>query len=595
MPDKVAVRGGTLEQGLANGRELIDQHPETALTQARTLLKLGPDPRVLRLAASAHRKLGESTEAEAAELAAIQQSLPIPRLKAAAQAEHEGRSGEASALAAQQLRQEPDDLLAMTISAEAAISLRRLVEGERLLRTVLERAPGFLRASMMLARSLTLQSRISDAIAVLEDAVARVPNNVPANKMLAQLRAEARDFAGAAAGYERLVNQHDREADLWVSYGDMLRFMGRRTDSELAYRRALVVDPASGLAWWSLSDLDPNAVTDKEVERMEAALEQRASSLEDSGSLHFALGAVLDKRGRHADAFTHFAEGNRLRQEAQPYDPAMLTGEVDRSIKLFTNQFYASRSKAAVDDDSPIFIIGMPRSGSTLIERILGQHSQIEAVGELPVIPRMVESLSFKGGGIGKYRELLSQMPDAQVRDLGAMYLERAREFRKTDRRLFTDKLHMNWRHIGFIHLILPSAKIIDVRRGALDCCWSNYKLLFTRGHPAASSLDHIGRFYGDYVRMMDHMDRAQPGSVLRVRYEEVVEDIERETHRMLDFLGAPFEQSCLDFHLSLEPLATASSEQVRRPLNREGIGASGPYAQWLSPLRDALGPLAGD
>lgn len=593
MSNKIDVRGGTVEQGLENGRKLLARHPEAALTQAQTLLKLGPDPRALRLAAVAHRKLGQAAEAEGAELAAIQHSLPIPRLKAAAQAEYEGRSGEASALAAQQLLYEPDDLLAMTISAEAAISLRKLVEGERLLRKVLERAPSFLRASMMLGRNLTLQCCMADAIHVMELAVSRAPQNGPANKLLAQFRAEAGDYAGAAAAYERLLAQNDQETDLWVSYGDMLRFLGRRTDGALAYRRGLHVDEASGLPWWGLADLDPGAITDKDVARMEAALEKRANNPADVGPLHFALGAVLDRRGQHADAFKHFAEGNRLRQVAQPYDPSTLTSEIDRSIELFTSNFYASRASDAVLNDAPIFIIGMPRSGSTLVERIIGRHSQVEGTGELPVIPRIVESLSVKGGGIGKYREILSDHLSSQLRDIGELYLRGAHEFRKTNKRWFTDKLHMNWRHVGFIHLILPKAKIIDVRRDAIDCCWSNYKLLFTRGHPAASSLEHIGRFYTDYVRMMDHMSAVAPEAVLRVRYEDVVENIQGETRRILDFIGSPFEKECLEFHLSSVPVATASSEQVRRPLNREGIGSAKPYEQWLDPLREALGDLA--
>lgn len=593
MTEKIAVRSGSVEQALDNGRKLLTEHPDAALTQARTLLKLGPDPRVLRLAAAAHRKLGQAAEAEAAELAAIQQSLPIPRLKAAAQAEYEGRSGEASALAAEHLLHEPDDLLAMTISAEAAISLRRLPEGEALLRAVLERAPPFLRASMMLGRCLTLQCRMADAISVMEQAVTRAPHSVPARKLLAQFRAEAGDFAGAAATYERILAQHDREADLWVSYGDMLRFLGRRTDGALAYRRGLLVDQASGLPWWGLADLDPGAITDKDITRMEAALEERANKPEDSGPLHFALGAVLDKRGQYTEAFKHFVEGNRLRQVAQPYDPSTLTDETVRSIELFTRNFYASRASDAAADDSPIFIIGMPRSGSTLVERIVGRHSQVEGTGELPVIPRIVESLSMRGGGIGKYREILAELPAPQLRDLGELYLRGAQEFRKSNKCWFTDKLHMNWRHVGFIHLILPKAKIIDVRRGAMDCCWSNYKLLFTRGHPAASSLQHIGRFYADYVRMMDHMSAVAPEAVLRVRYEDVVENIQGETRRILDFIGTPFEEECLEFHLSSDPVATASSEQVRRPLNREGIGSAVPYAKWLDPLRDALGPLA--
>ena len=593
MTDRIQVRGGSVEEGLANGRQLLEQHPEAALTQAQTLLKLGPDPRALRLAAAAHRKLGEATEAEAAELAAIQQSLSSPQMKAAAQAEHEGRSGEASAIAARQLAKEPDDLLAMTISAEAAITLRRLDDGERLLRPVLDRAPGFLRASMFLARSLMLQCRITEAIRVMTDAVMRVPQNVPANKFLAQLQAEARDYEAAASTYERLLGPHDKEAELWVSYGDMLRFLGRRTDSELAYRRAIFADSGNGSAWWALASLDASALADKDLARMESALADRRDKPEDAGALHFALGEASDKRTRYAEAFEHFSEGNRLREKAQPCDPSTLTAEVDNSIALFTPEFFASRSGQAVQDASPVFIIGMPRSGSTLIERIIGRHSQVEAAGELPIVPRMVEVLSARGGGVGQYRDVVSSLAATRLRQLGETYLDRAREFRNSEKPRFTDKLHMNWRHIGFIHLLFPNARIIDVRRNPLDCCWSNFKLLFTRGHPAASNLEHIGRFYADYVRMVDHLDAVGAGSVLRVQYEDIVDNVEVQTRRMLDFLGLKFEEQCIDFHLSTEPVATASSEQVRRPINRQGIGVWKNYEKWLGPLIKALGPLA--
>jgi tetratricopeptide (TPR) repeat protein len=593
MSEAVDVRGGTVEDGLANGRRLLGENPEVALDQARHLLKLGPDPRVLRLAAAAHRSLGQATEAEAAELAAIQQSIPLPQFKACAKAEHEGRSAEASAIAAEQLRREPDDLLAMTMSAESAVALRRLPEGEKLIRRVLQRVPTFLRATMILARSLMLQARIQEAVAVMRDAADRVPANLHVNLLLGQLQAEARDFEGAASTYERLLGPHDRDLSLWISYGDMLRFMGRKTDAELAYRRAIAVDPQSGPAWWGLANLDPACVSDADLRRMRGALEARSDRPEDSGALHFALGAVLDRRGEHEQAFEHLAQGNRMREQAQPDDPARISRSVDASIALFTKKFYAARSDAGSADDSPIFIVGMPRSGSTLVERILGAHSEIEAAGELPVIPRLVETLSYRGGGVGKYRDLIAKMDSSEIAALADHYLERSAEYRHTDRARFTDKLHMNWRHVGFIHLILPNARIIDVRRGAMDCCWSNFKLLFTRGHPAASNLGNIGRFYADYVRMLDHMDAAAPGAVLRVNYESVVDDLEGETRRILDFLGLPFDQACIDFHTSRQPVATASSEQVRKPLNRDGIGVAAPYARWLGPLREALGPLA--
>ena len=589
MADDVEVRGGTVDEGLANGRLLLKRHPQSALLQARTLLKAGPDPRVLRLAAAAHRKLGEPAEAEAAELAAIQHSLAIPALREAAEAEHDGNSGHASALAAALLRAEPDDLLAMAISAEAAISLRRLTESEALLSRVLERAPGFLRASMFLARCLMLQSRIREAVDVMGSAAGRVPASVPAGKFLAQLQAEARDFEGAAATYERLLGLDGPEAELWVSYGDMLRFLGRAGDSAIAYRRAILADRSGGAAWWALSNLDAKGLKQSDIERMEAALRERAGRPEDAGALHFALGEAFDARGCHEQAYGHFAEGNRLRASAQPYDPSVLTGEVDRSIELFTTAFLGARSPAPKDGSCPVFIVGMPRSGSTLVERILASHAAIEGAGELPVIPRMVEVLSARGGGTGGYRGVIDRLGARGLRSLGDEYLARAGEYRRTAKPYFTDKLHMNWRHVGFIRLILPEARFIDVRRGALDCCWSNFKLLFTRGHPAASDLAHIGRFYADYVRMMDHMEEVAPDAILRVGYEDLVGDIEQQTRRMLDFIGLPFDKGCLEFAKLADPVATASSEQVRRPINRDGVGSSKPYEQWLGPLRDAL------
>ena len=595
MPEQPEIRPGTIDDGLRNGWMLLDDHPRLALQQAQTLLKAARDARALRLAAEAHRRLGQPTEAAEAELAAIQVNLDVPQLAEAARAEAEGRSGDASRIAAEYLSRHPGDLLAATISAESAITLRRLPEAERLLKSVLERAPIFLRGAMLYTQALNLQSRVTDARAAADEFLARLPGAEAMLRLKADLATQARDYETAAATYEFILTQVDRDVLLWATYADSLRFLGRAMDSRLAYQRALVLDGGSGPAWWGLVNLDPAAVSDDEIARMEQALAERADQPEDAGQLHFALGAVFDKRGRYADAFSHFAEGNRLRLAAQPYDPSSLGDEVDRSIAVFTKPFYAKRNAFAVSEDSPIFIVGMPRSGSTLAERVLGGHSEIEAAGELPVMPRIVESLSVEAGGVGRYRELLPEMSGQRIHELGALYVQRAREFRTTDRPRFTDKLHMNWRHIGLIHLILPKAKIIDVRRDAMDCCWSNYKLLFARGHPAASDFEHIARFYADYVRMMDHMDAVAPGAVLRVQYEELVDDLEGGTRRMLDYLGLPFEPECLDFQRSKDPVATASSEQVRRPLNREGIGASGPYAQWLGPLRDALGPLAGD
>jgi tetratricopeptide (TPR) repeat protein len=587
------VTAGTLDEGLANGRRLLEDHPQAALLQAETLLKLGPDPRALRLAAAAHRKLGDTKKAEAAEIVAIEAAVPNPLLKAAAEAEHEGRSGEASALAAQFLRQEPDDLLALTISAESGVSARRLSRAEEILRHVLSRAPQFMRAAIMLAKCLLLQSRLRDAIDVVEEVLKRKPNNGVALRLHARLLSDTRDYERVAAIYERLIALDDREIDLWMNYASTLRFMGRRQDAELALRRALAMHDVHGGAWWQIADLNPAAITDRDLAAIREALAQPSVDLIEATNLHFALGLALDQRGERGEAFDHFAKGNGGRLKVLPYEPATTTEEVDKSVEIFTPAYFVRYKRAVVRDSSPIFMVGMPRSGSTMVERIIGRHSRVEGAGELPIVPRLAEQLTGESGGPGRYREQLRRLPPERVKELGEFYLSRSRAFRRTDKPRFTDKLHMNWRHLGLIHLILPNARIIDVRRDPLDCCWSNFKTQFATGHPASNDLEHLGRFYGDYVRLMDHMKCVAPDSILQVRYEDIVDDIETQTRRMLDFLGLDFEAQCLDFHLSDEPVATASSEQVRRPLNREGIGVAQPYAQWLGPLREALGPLA--
>jgi tetratricopeptide (TPR) repeat protein len=499
-----------------------------------------------------------------------------PELKAAAQALRLGRAGDAKMLAALWLKQNPGDPLALTILAAAAIDLRRPVEAEQILRDVAERAPHFLQARMHLARSLQAQSRVAEAIAIVEQAFTHEPQSLQANSFLAHLQAELGRYEDAAATYNRLLASNENDANLWVGSGDMLRFAGDRGGSEAAYRRALALDPRNGMAWWGLSGLDAKAISDADLQQLEAAT--------DGALLHFALARALDQRKRPDEAFDHFRKANELWREAHPYDPAELGGEVNRSIALFTPDFFESRSGFGAPDSGPIFIVGMPRSGSTLLERMLGRHSHIEATGELPVLPRMVDMLSAQHA----YPDLVADLDADRARDLGETYLVRAGEFRKTAKPLFTDKLHMNWRHLGLIRLILPGAKIIDMRRDPLDCCWSNYKLHFTRGHLASNDLADIGRFYSDYVRMMDHLG----GAVLQVRYEELVDDPEQQIRRVIDFLGLPFEEQCLDFHLATEPVGTASSEQVRKPLNREGIGAWKPYEPWLAPLINSLGPL---
>lgn len=588
----VHVRSGGFEEALANGQLLLGRDPSAALKQAEVLVRQKQDPRVFRLAAAACRKLGLKADAEGAELGAIQASLPEPKLKQAAEAISEGQNAEARDLATDFLKQQPDDLLAMTIAAEAAIALWDLERAEEYLKKVLERAPTFLRGSMLLATCYAKQAWSRKAIKVLDEVIARKPDNVVALKNLAQLRSDVGDSEQAIHVNEKLVSLDAGRADSWVSLAHAYRIQGRSEDAIRAFRRSLEIDPSKGPAWWGLANYFGKELDGSDDNAIRAALGKHNGDSDES-PLRLALGLIQDRRGDHAAAFENFIAGKTARLSQLPYDPDVYSMTVDGVIETFTASFYEARRAAGWPDPSPVFIIGMPRSGTTLVERILGRHSEVEGTGELKIMRNLAEYVRHKLDNPQSYAELLEKISTQQLEWFGERYIEASRDYRKTARPRFIDKNNLNWTQTGLALLALPEAKIIDVRRNGVDCCWANFKMLFTDWYPASNDLRHIGRFYRDYVRLIDAMKQAAPDRILSVRYEEVVDDLEGQTRRMLDFLGLPFEPQCLDFHLSTGAVATASSEQVRQPLNRKGVGSAEPYRQWLGPLLEELGELA--
>ncbi|MGI8704809.1 MAG: tetratricopeptide repeat-containing sulfotransferase family protein [Sphingomicrobium sp.] len=588
------VKQGSLAAAIDNGRQLLKRDPALALAQAHAILRR--DDRnvdALRLAAAAHRLRGEELDSQRAELTAIQHSQSDPTLKRAAKALDEGKPLDASRIASEHLRRTPDDLAARTVWAEAAIALGLAEKAESALREVLKRAPQFAPAEALLVSALIRQDKLKDARQRLETREQERRAKVEDLRLLARVQSDLRDYDAAAATYERLFQAGDEKADVWTSYGDTLRFLGRPVESRLAYERALSLDPSAGLTWWSLVNLDPAAVTDEQLQRIRDALAARAEEPEHASHLHFALGQALDARQLYPEAFEHFSSGNALRKAGQRYDPDALTREIDRAIQILTPEFIATEKRGESGSPEPIFIIGMPRSGSTLIERILGEHSAIEALGELPIVPHLIEASQAEAQRTHNAPRSIT-LTSKRLVETGIRYVERASERRQSTLPYFTDKLHMNWHYLPLILRMLPDVKIIDVRRSPMDCCWSNYKMPFGPGHPSASSLNWIGRFYRDYVRMMDTIEKVAPGRILCVVYEDLIDDPQGQATRMLEYLGLQFEPECLEFHRSAALVATASSEQVRRPLNREGMSAWKPYAEWLGPLRAALGPLAG-
>jgi tetratricopeptide (TPR) repeat protein len=582
----------SFEEALARGQHLLEKDPAAALKQAEALVRLKQDARVYRLAAAACRKLGYEADAEGAELGAIKASLDRPEMKEAALAEADGRSEDALRIAEQYLEGNPDDLLAMTIAAEALTTLWDFERAESLLRSVLTRAPTFLRGSTLLATCLSKHLRPRQAITVLEEALRRKPDQPQLLSRLAHLKASVGDNDDAVLIFEKLVARDAGNAGLWHNLADQYRIVGRRDESIAAYRKSLSIDPRNATAWWTIANYFPKELDDSDEQAVRNALMDKAGTAEE-GPLELTLGLLADRDGERRQAFNHFAAGKAIKLRHQPYDPAPISAAVDRVIETFTPEFYQRRSSSGWLDPSPVFIIGMLRSGTTLVDRVLGRHSALESTSELKIMPQLAEIARHEMADLEDYAELLENLPASQISSVGQRYVEASRDYRRTEKPHFIDKNNLNWMQVGLILLALPQARIIDMRRNALDCCWANFKMLFSQHFPATNDLRHVGRFYRDYVRLFDAMKQAAPDRILSVRYEEVVDDLEGQTRRMLDFLSLDFEPQCLDFHLAEGAVATASSEQVRRPLNREGIGSAEPYRQWLAPLIEELGPLA--
>ena len=564
--------------------------PAATLAACRRVIAADPHRAdIYRLAARAYRVLGEAVEAERMEIAAIEASVHDPQLQEAAAALAANVLHVAEPILRARLKETPEDVAAIRMLAELAGRIGRNRDAEMLLRRALELAPAFHAARSNLALVLHRQNRTEEAL----DELAKLSVVDPDNPGYANLKAAALgrigEFEEAIALYEILLQRGSKHPKVWMSYGHALKTVGRQEESIEAYRRAVALQPALGEVWWSLANLKTVRFSDADVASMEAALTGSNLAIEDRFHLEFALGKAYDDRKDPARSFGHYASGNALRRAQLRYDPDEISGQVDRAIETFTSQFFASRAVYGCDAPDPIFILGMPRAGSTLIEQILSSHSQVEGTMELPDIPALANQIQEGGAS---YPEALVTLSAEETRRLGQSYLDRTHIQRKEDKRFFIDKLPNNWLHIGFIHLILSNAKIIDARRDPLDCCFSNFKQHFARGQGFSYGLEDVGRYYVDYVRLAAHFDAVLPGRVHRVIHERLLDDPEGEISALLRALDLSFEDACLNFHHNKRAVRTASSEQVRRPINREGVGQWLPYEPWLGPLKSALGSV---
>jgi tetratricopeptide (TPR) repeat protein len=620
---------GTLQTALDHCRALLERDPTLAEEQAGEILRAIPDqPQALTLRGRALAARGQTREAIAALRHAarrdpespdmwrtlgdqltiagdhgaadqayahqIRTSVHDPRLRHAAVALCDNNLPVAERTLKDHLKQHPTDVAAIRMLAELAGRIGRNADAEALLTRAMELAPGFTTARFNLATLLYRIGRIPEALDHLDRLMADDPDNSAARNLAAAALGRIGDVHEAIRHYEHVLARDPAAPKVWMSFGHALKTAGRQADSVDAYRRCIALEPGSGEAWWSLANLKTVRFAADDIGAMEGALAADDKlSVDDRLHLHFALGKALEDAGADEQAFAHYARGNALRLEATPYDADDTSARVDRTIALFTPEFVAAHTGQGCDAADPIFILGMPRAGSTLTEQILASHPQVEGTQELPDIQMMASRLA--GRDEDSYPGVLATLSPDRLRELGESFLESTRIHRREGRPFFIDKMPNNWLHAGLIHLILPNARIIDARRHPLGCCFSNYKQHFARGQAFSYSLSDMGRYYADYVRLMDHFDRVMPGRIHRLHYEAMVDDTEVQVRALLDHLGLPFDPACLRHHENQRAVRTASSEQVRQPIYRDGVDHWQRFDRWLDPLRAALGPVTAD
>jgi tetratricopeptide (TPR) repeat protein len=506
-----------------------------------------------------------------------------PRLLEGALALYENRLDVAERLLKAHLKEDPFDVAAIRMLAELAARIGRMKDAENLLRRAVELAPSFTAARANLALVVSRLGRPAEALELLDEVFRAEPEAIGHLNLKAATLGRLGDFDEAIRLYEAVLERAPKQARVWLSYGHMLKTIGKQTEGIAAYRRAIALNPALGEAWWSLANLKTVEFDDQDIAAMRAALEGPGLTDEDRFHLDFALGKAMHDAQRTAEAFAHYAAGNALRRKQQPFQGEDVTRTVDRSIERFTADVLASPGGSDAPD--PIFIVGMPRAGSTLVEQILASHPLVEGTSELPDLPAVArERKGYPGSA--------ATMTADERQAAGEAYLKRASVQRRTDRPYFVDKLPNNWLFVPFIQLVLPNAKIIDARRHPLGCCFSNFRQHFARGQDFTYDLADLGRYYADYVRLMAHVDTLLPGRVHRVIYERMVADTEQEVRALLDYCALEFDPACLAFHETERAVRTASSEQVRRPIYRDATDEWQRYAEHLGPLKEALGEV---
>lgn len=566
--------------------------PGEAADALRNAVRLDPNlDRAWLDLGQALARLGFGQEADEAFEKSFDLNPERKNLAHAAEHHKAGRFEEAEKVYRIILRDNPKNVDAIRMLGRIALVAKRHGDAERLFQRAVELAPDFSGALSDLARLYKEQSRFDEAIECCERVVALEPSNAQSHFQLAGTLAPGALTYRALEAYKKAIELHPRFAGAHLGLGHTLKTVGRQEEAIAAYRECIRLRPDNGESYWSLANLKTYRLSDEDVAAMERSLAR--DDLTDQSRVNFlySMAKAHEDRGEFGRAWGYYEQGNGIQRRNERYDPVQTEVLHDAVIEVFDERLLHEKSGEGNTDASPIFIIGLPRSGSTLIEQILASHSVVEGTSELPYVGRVATSLSRNRADGVNYPQAVRELSGEHFRRLGSDYLDLARLHRAEGKPRFIDKMPNNFPAVGFLHLVLPNATIIDARRHPLDSCLSCYRQLFAKGQTFTYDLIDIGEYFLEYERMMDHWNAVLPGKVLTVQYEELVRDFDGQVRRLLEHCGLPFEEACLRFYETDRPVRTASSEQVRQPIHSRSIGFWRNYDDRLDQLKEVLEP----
>ena len=576
------------------GTVLLNQgKPEEALSHLQKAIELNPNSGsgFFKLG-GALKSLGRDEAGDAALKHAADLSPAHAKLEHATRLFAEGKFRESEVIAKDLVAENPRDLNAGLLLGRIAIDARAFQDAEQLLRKVVEIAPRFILAWHDLSTALKEQGKDVEATEALALALELEPTNALTYYYYAAALASAGQTKQASGAYRRAIEIDAKLAGAYVGLGHVLKTLGDQEGGIEAYRQAIVLRPNHGEIYFSLSNLKTFRFSESEIENMVALINKESLSAESIVHLAFSLGKAFEDNKDYDQAFQYYNQGNDQHRKAIAYDPVQTELAHTKLRETFGTEFFEKikKTKPGVQDAAPIFIIGLPRSGSTLLEQILASHSLVDGTSELPDLGMVSQMITDKTRG-RMFPGGILQMSDAEITHLGQTYIDRTQRHRG-DAPFFTDKMPNNFAHVGLLQAIIPNAKVIDARRHPLDSCVGAYKQHFAKGQTFTYDMFELGEFYLEYDQLMQHWHEMLPGKVLRVQYEDVVADLKTQVRRILDYCELPFEQACVDFHETKRSVRTASSEQVRQPIYSQSLNTWQRFDRHIEPLKEILAPL---